>query len=499
MSQEIRAKYDQVYMLPPSLEEWIGEDHPARFIRAFVDELDLKRLGFKERKSEDGRPSYAPDLLLKAWLYGYLQRIYSTRSLERACREHMSLIWLTGMHPPDHNTLWRFWRDNKEPLRRVFSQAIKIALSWDMIGLVLHAIDGTKIRADVSKKGAWHREDLVKLDKCLKEALDEAEKQVEASEREEVGDYRLPEDLQGGESLSEAIHNAIEEMDGKEQKHLHPSDMDARMMLCEERKVFAYNAQVVADEASGLIVAQDVFNDQSDAHLLTPMLDEVKQTLGQTADHTVADGGYLSGQELRKAEKAGYEVIVNLGQWVNPTKKRKDYHSANFTYDAARDICICPQGEELRFERNKWSRGGYLVGVYRCHRGRECPVKHLCTRDPRARMIEVAPYHQALARQREKQKDDQSRYLLKKRMEIVEVVFARVKQRMGFRRWTFRTLANIRAQWTLLCTAHNLSKMYQVWLRQRHYQATAGQSKSNCLSALCLTEARLHLNPPWAF
>ena len=188
MSQEIRAKYGQVYMLPPSLEDWAGKDHPARFLRTFVDELDLRDLGFKERKGEDGRPSYAPDLLLKVWLYGYFKRIYGTRPLERACREHMSLIWLTGMHAPDHNTLWRFWRGTtRSHYVRVFSQAIKVALSWDMISLVLHAVDGTRIRADVSKKGAWH----------LEETLDEAEKQVEASEREEIGEYRLPEGLQG--------------------------------------------------------------------------------------------------------------------------------------------------------------------------------------------------------------------------------------------------------------------------------------------------------------
>lgn len=478
MSREIRAKYDQVYMMPPSLEDWVEKDHPARFLRAFVDGLDLSELGFRERKSDDGRPNYARDLLLKVWLYGYLQRIYGTRALERACREHMSLIWLTGMHAPDHNTLWRFWRDNREPLRRVFSQAIKVAISWDMIGLVLHAVDGTKIRADVSKKGAWHRESLLKLADSVEEALDEAEKQVEASEREEAGDYRLPDNLQGEESLRGAIRNAIDELDRTGQDHLHPSDTEARMMLCEERKVFAYNAQAVADEASGLVVAEDVFNQQSDAHLLTPMLDQVKQTLGQTADHTVADGGYSSGQQLLKAEESHYEVLVNLNQGVNPIQQQKDYHCANFTYDAARNVCVCPQGKDLRFERKKWNRRGYVVGVYRCRDGRDCPVRHLCTKDPRSRMIEVAPYHQALARQREKQRDDCLRALLKKRKSIVEVVFAAVKQRMGFRRWTLRGLANVRTQWALLCTAHNLSKMHRVWLEQRCHHTTAQTTRS---------------------
>lgn len=158
----------------------------------------------------------------------------------------MSSIWLTGMHAPDHDTLWRFWRDKKEPLRRVSGQAIKLALSWDMIGLVSHAVNGTRTRADVSKKEAWHREALVKLEGLLKESMDEAERQVEAAEREEIGEYRLPEGLQGEQSLREAIHNAIGEPDRTEQNHLHPADVESRMMLCEEQKAFAYNAQVMA-------------------------------------------------------------------------------------------------------------------------------------------------------------------------------------------------------------------------------------------------------------
>ena len=138
-------------------------DHPARFIREFVEALDVGALGFRVRASAEGRSSDAVDVLLKVWVSGYLARIRRTRDLERACREHLSLRWLTGLHAPDHKTLWRFWRDNKTALHGVFRRSVRLALEWGLVGLVVHAVDGTKIAADVAKGKAWHREDVARL------------------------------------------------------------------------------------------------------------------------------------------------------------------------------------------------------------------------------------------------------------------------------------------------------------------------------------------------
>lgn len=147
MAQPLAPDYGQQFLLPPCLEDWVAQDHPVRFIRRFVDEQDLAKLGFAMPISNEGRPAYAPGLLLKIWLYGYMHRIHSTRRLEAACRNEMALLWLSGALQPDHNTLWRFWRDNRKALRKLFDQSVSVAVKNGLVGLVLQAVDGTRIQA----------------------------------------------------------------------------------------------------------------------------------------------------------------------------------------------------------------------------------------------------------------------------------------------------------------------------------------------------------------
>ena len=194
MSYEIRADYSRSWLFPPHLEDWVGEDHPARFVRELVDALDVAAAGFHSRTSEDGRPNFAADLLLKVWLYGYVNGIRSLRKLERACRENVGLLWLTGLNEPDHNTLWRFWRDNRSALRQVFKLVVRTAVNAQLVGVVLHAIDGTKILAQGSKDRVRTREQveasLARIDEAVEEVMEQIEAAV-AADQESEG-YRLP-------------------------------------------------------------------------------------------------------------------------------------------------------------------------------------------------------------------------------------------------------------------------------------------------------------------
>src|SRR5215213_3314337 len=157
MAQPITPDYGQQFIFPPALEDWVPAHHAVRFIREFVDQLDLGSLGFAMPTALNGRPPYHPSLLLKIWLYGYFERIRSTRKLETACKEHLPLVWLTGTLQPDHNSLWRFWKENKKALREVFKQTVRVAVQTGAVGLVLQAVDGTKIEAAASGYSGWSK------------------------------------------------------------------------------------------------------------------------------------------------------------------------------------------------------------------------------------------------------------------------------------------------------------------------------------------------------
>src|SRR5215831_813582 len=223
MAQPLAPDYGQQFLLPPALEDWIAKDHPVRFIREFVDQQDLARLGFAMPISDEGRPSYAPSLLLKIWLYGYHHRLRSTRKLEAACRDHLALLWLTGTIAPDHNTLWRFWRDNKAALRRLFKQSVELALQVGLVGLALQAVDGTRIQAMASPESGWSKARMEKLLAALDEELNQTEKQLdqEGPGGETVA-YGLAQKLQERQALREAVSAGLKQLQQDGRGSYHP-------------------------------------------------------------------------------------------------------------------------------------------------------------------------------------------------------------------------------------------------------------------------------------
>jgi transposase len=463
MSRELRADYTTQFLFPPALENWVKADDPARFIRAFVDSLDLTEIAGPEWAEaigdSTGRPHYAFDLLLKVWLYGYLYNIRSSRKLERACRQMMPLVWLAGMYEPDHNTLWRFWTRYRHALKKVFVSSVRVAMEANLVGMVLQAVDGTKIVSAASRKSAWHRADLKKILASVDERIEKLEQEIAAAKdaNHEIDD-RLPKKLQDETQLRATVKKALQTLESAEREHMHPHDPDARMMKggTAERIEFAYNAQAVCDASHGIVVAEAVVEDENDQQQLAPMLEQVQQNTGRTADETLADRGYDTAESLAGAEQLGASVLV--AQRVKP-EKVGEYHLARFTYDEHARTVHCPIGQQLRrVGTTTHHQKPHALTRYRCEVWASCPVGKQCSKK-QARIVEIGPHYGAVQRQREKMANLDTKKSLKRRSEIIERLFGQIKGNDGFARWTFRGRSKAAAQWTMLCTTINLRQL----------------------------------------
>jgi transposase len=466
MAQPIAPDYGQQFLFPPALEDWVRADDPARFLREFVDQLDLPAMGFAMPISGEGRPPYAPSLLLKIWLYGYFQRIRSTRKLEAACRQHLSLLWLRGLIAPDHNSLWRFWGDNKKALREVFKQSVSLALTTGAVGLALQAIDGTKLEAAASGHSGWTKEHLEKVMRALDGALDQTElKTVEENTQGAQPGPELPAGLAQRNALREQIQKGLAQLASDGRAHYHRIEPEARRMkLGNGTNRFGYNGQSVADEKEGILTACEVTREETDNGQLLPMLKQAQENLGSAAvvanPVTLADGGYGAGADLQAAAEAGQPVLAPPAEGPG---KDHPYATRHFVYDAATHSVTCPQNQKLDYEGGTTKRA-VRVERFRCH-CKDCPVQAVCTGDPQGRQIEVWPHTPVVQAMRQSLKEPQQAALHAKRTQIIERPFAQLKQHEGFGRWTVWGLENVRTQWALLCTTLNLRVLYRRWRR----------------------------------
>jgi transposase len=468
MGREIRANRQQGMLFPPHVEDFVPIDHPARFINEFVDSLDLPALGFTIPESDKGHPYYAIDLMLKVWLYGYYKKIRSSRGLEKECRESIALVWLSGMHFPDHNTLWRFYSKNKKGMRNVFKKSVHLAYRSNMIGLILQAVDGTKVASRVSKRSGFSRKHLEKLLVQLDKVVAEMNREIEDEESKGGERYGLPEELQDQKKLRVFIKDTLKEMDDIDRDNLNPNDPDSRMMKVSGKKEYGYNGQIVVDSSNQIIVAEDVSQDESDNDLLTEMIDQEKETLGEVAEETLADNGYFKGEQLSKAEEKGYEVLVDASSYHASIGARGKFKKDQFKYIKEEDVVLCPYNKHLVFYKEEYNKKRtFKYRVYICKDYKDCPFRDLCSKNKKGRTIRLNPNEKAINNQIEKQKDLEKKNLLSKRKHIVEPVFGTIKEVMGFRRFTVTGLGKVQVQWAMVCLAFNLKKLYQYWTENK--------------------------------
>jgi transposase len=421
----------------------------------------------------EGRPPYAPSLLLKIWLFGYFHRIRSTRKLEAACRDSLALLWLTGLIQPDHNSLWRFWRDNTQRLRTIFKQSVELALKSGCVGLALQAVDGTKIEAAASGYSGWSKESMDKLRAALDEALAETEiKIADQDQALESPDYRLPAGLAERQALRQQIQSGLAQLAADGRQHYHRVEPEARRMKVSGRNRFGYNAQAVVDSQEGIIVACEVTRQETDSGQLVPMIQAARENLGVVAAQTltVADTGYGAGADLQEAAQKQMQVLV-LPAEGKPAKDNP-YAAQHFIYDAQAQSVTCPQGRRLDHQGHT-TKKGVRVQRYRCH-CRDCPVRTHCTRDPKGRQIEVWPHTPEVQAMRKRLSDPVLYKQWSQRCEIIERRFGQIKQHEGFRRWTVWGLESVRTQWSLLCATLNLRVLYQKWRQRPASDRTGG-------------------------
>jgi len=462
---------DQLFLLPPNLDDLIPEDHPVRFVADFVESLGTEEWQQMEINLEGdtlGAPSYHPRLMMGAWLYGFMVGVRTNRGLEKACKDRIPFLWLTGLQQPDHNSFWRFYSDHRERMRVLIKQTVRTATKVGLVELAVQSVDGTKVKGNATRYKTFDEKGLERLMKKVDKAIEELEAQCEAGES--GSEVRLPEGLVDKRERREKVMKALKEVQAEDgPKRVNLTDRDAKLMKGRQGFVAGYNAQAMVsrlkqDRGGGmLITAADVTNDADDHGQLLSMIEQAEENTRQAAKTTLADAGYHSGANLKSCKDGKHKVLMPEAQ---RKAVKKPYHKSHFDYDAGRDEYRCPQGHVLIHKGVKRRTDRPEVQVYRCSGKvcRECSAFGECTKDRRqGRAIEVGPHEQLLQTHRELMAQEDSKEIYKERQETVEPVFGIMKERQDARRFLLRGLKKVKAEWTLLCTAFNLRSLWRIW------------------------------------
>jgi transposase len=455
----------QSTLFPERLDEYVGDDNPVRAIDVFVDELDLAGLGFEGVEPQaTGRPAYHPATLLKIYVYGYLNRVQSSRRLERECQRNVELVWLTGRLMPDFKTIADFRKDNGQAIRKVCRAFVLLCRRLDLLGDASVAIDGSKFKAVNARDRNFTEAKMKRRLEQIDESIARYLSQLDTADRQgptvpEAKTTRLKEKIATLREEIERLNALNALMMASEDKQISLTDPDARSMATSGRGsgIVGYNVQSAVDTTHHLIVAHEVTNVGSDRRQLSNMAEQARTEIGAETLDVVADRGYYEGTEILACETAGITVTLPKPM-TSGAKAAGRFGKQDFVYLAEDDVYLCPAGERLTYRYTN-EEDGKTLHRYWTTACQTCALKAKCTTGQQRR---ISRWEHEAVLDTVQARLDHNPDKMRVRRQTVEHPFGTIKAWMGATHFQMKTLRHVATEMALHVLAYNMKRVMRI-------------------------------------
>jgi transposase len=465
----------QSTLFPERIDDYVDEDSAARVIDVFIDRLDLSGLGFKTEPADTGRPGYNPATLLKIFVYGYMNKVHSSRRLEAEARRNVELMWLTGRLAPDFKTIADFRKDNGEAIRLVCREFVMLCRKLNLFANAFVAIDGAKFKAVNTRDKNFTKAKLKRRLQQIDESIDRYLNQIASADRQESEvatnkSQRLKDKISALEKEMDRLKKLEVRLLAEPDEQISLTDPDARSMATSGRGsgMVGYNVQAAVDTQHHLIVAHEVTQDGHDRHQLHRMALQAKAAMGVDELDVVADRGYFKGEEVMACDQDNITTYLPRPLTSTSTKKGL-FNKRDFIYHAEDDEYECPAGDRLiwRFAREEH---GQLLHKYWSSNCPKCSMKARCTTGKNRRVARWEHEHVVEALDARLEREPER---MRVRRSTAEHPFGTLKCWMGYTHFLTKTVPKVSTEMSLHVLAYNMKRMINILGTRRLIEAIA--------------------------
>ncbi len=463
--QEVLSR-NTVQLLPPSLDDYVEPNHPVRAIDVFVQTLALGKLGFghADAWSGSGQPPYNPAILLKLYIYGYQNKVRSSRALEAVARDNIKVMWLCQGATPTYKTIADFRKNNLAALQNVNREFVQVCRDLSLIGGTKVAVDGTFLKASANRDTVHTKSELVgeisRLDRKIAAYFAELEVADDTATEEDLSDPDLVAKMAALVARCEQKKALQERLEASGAKQLSEVDPDARLLRKNGKSVVGYNGQIAVDDQAKLIVAVDLVQDGNDSQQLAPMMTQAQEATGSKDLVGLADTGYANGEQLKACEEKGMEMYVPLPKWDSHKGLKGRFGSNDFQFDKTSDSYLCPAGQKLAHHGRIWQKNGKRYLTYRSSTKvcGACSLKEHCL-PPSETYRRLRRWEHEAVMDRHRQRMASGEGVMRQRGSLVEHPFGTLKCWAGINYFLMRGLAKCRAELNLMTMCYNFKRV----------------------------------------